>query len=142
MHKKTNKGFTLVELLITMMIVAILAAISIFGLQGARESGRDAKRKADLESIRSALEIYRADCGNYPASLGTSITGACPGPAANTYMQAVPTDPLGGAYIYNRITLTSYRICSTLEQIPDPANDVSGCSGCSGGDCRYRVLNP
>lgn len=67
MYVKTlQKGFTLVELLVSISIVAILIAISIFGIQGAKESARNAKRKADLEAVRSALEIYKADKGEYP----------------------------------------------------------------------------
>ena len=117
-YSDTMKGFTLIELLIAISIIGMLAAISIFGLQGARESGRDSKRKADIESIRSALEIYRADCGSYPANVtgGAPIdgTGSC---AGNTYMEEVPFDPDGVTeYNYTNGGPTQYTICATLEQ--------------------------
>src|SRR5689334_22004949 len=75
-HK--NSGFTLIELLVVISIIAILVGLSIFGLQGARESSRDAKRKADLEQIRSGIEIYRADCNTYPVGSGnaSSVLGS------------------------------------------------------------------
>ncbi len=118
-----KKGFTLIELLIVMSIIGILAAISIFGLQGARESSRDSKRKADLESIRSALEIFRADCGHYPNQgtmpAGSQIRGDgtsnCP--AANVYMESVPGDPDGTSnYTYTRTNATRYQLCANLEE--------------------------
>ena len=82
---KDNRGFTLIELLIVIAIIGIILAISAFGLTGARESSRDAKRKADLETIRGGLELYKSDCNSYPATLpspgnpliGTSDTGSC-----------------------------------------------------------------
>ena len=45
----TSCGFTLIELLVTISIIGILIGLSVFGLQGARQSARDAKRKADLD---------------------------------------------------------------------------------------------
>lgn len=134
-------GFTLVELLIVIAVIGLLAAISIFGLQGARESARDSRRKSDLESIRSALEIHRADCGIYPATLGTQIVGSC---NSNVYMQEVPKDPQENvAYSYNRLTNTSYALCSILEVLPSPANNTTNCdhSACT-GSCDYKVVNP
>ena len=118
---KKNAGFTLIELLVVISIIGVLLAISLFGLQGARESSRDARRKADLEMIRGGLEIYKSDCNIYPASLGSSLVGSgsptsCA--AANTYISSVPSDPLSPArvYTYTRLTTSTYTLCATLEQ--------------------------
>src|SRR3989344_604929 len=67
-----DKGFTMIELLVVIVIIAIMASIAIFGVQGARESGRDAKRKADLANIQSALELFRSDCTDYPAEAASN----------------------------------------------------------------------
>ena len=112
-------GFTLIELLVVISIIGVLMAISLFGMQGARESSRDARRKSDLEMIRSGLEIYRSDCNIYPASLGSSLVGSgsptsCA--VANIYISAVPTDPLGTNYSYSRLTTSTYTLCAALEQ--------------------------
>ena len=52
LFKDKNKGFTLIELLVVISIVGILLGLSIFSLQNSKKSGRDAKRKSDLELIR------------------------------------------------------------------------------------------
>lgn len=146
------KGFTLIELLVVMGIIAVLASLSIFGLRGARESGRDAKRKADLETIRSSLELYKADCNQYPpfASLtvgnpltGDNSTSSCL--SSNTYIDEVPDDPVAGNdYSYNPSTPPlSYTLCAALEG--DTVADIdclSAVANCGGGTCSYSVQNP
>jgi general secretion pathway protein G len=146
--KNYSHGFTLIELLVVIAIISILTAISVFALSGSRESARDVRRKADLEQLRSALEIYRADCNRYPASLpavGSSLTANpsavnCAG-ATNTYIQAVPGDPTSsGNYRYcvgagnNSYTLSTY--------LEDSTATVTACGACSGGTCRYQITSP
>lgn len=140
-----RKGFTLIELLVVISIIGILIALSIFGLQGARESSRDARRKADLELIRSGLEIYKSDCNIYPASLGTSLVGSgSPTTCAttNTYIASVPKDPIDPTrtYLYARPTTTTYELCASLEQGTGTVT-CGGSSNC-GTTCNYKVTNP
>jgi general secretion pathway protein G len=147
--KNTGCGFTLIELLIVISIIGILTGISVFALTGSRESARDTKRKTDIEQIRSALEIYRSDCHQYPASLPTAGSPLQANPAAvncvgtaNTYLQSSPADPTGGAkYLYcPGAGNTTYTLYSYLE---DSTATVTGaCGSCSGGACRYKVTNP
>lgn len=143
---RITSGFTLIELLVVISIVGILMALSLFGISNAREAARDSKRKADLELIRSGLEIYRSDCNDYPASLGTSLSGdgtpaACA--TTNTYISAVPKDPLdpNRRYPYSRPTTITYILCASLENPPSPAMGVGGCGSC-GTTCNYKVVNP
>jgi len=124
--QKLKVGFTLIELLVVISIIGVLMAISLFGFQGARESSRDARRKSDLEMIRSGLEIYKSDCNVYPPSpLGTSLVGSGT-PAscavANTYISSVPKDPLDPirVYTYTRLTTSTYSLCASLEQSITP----------------------
>lgn len=149
--KYLNKGFTLIELLVVITIIGILIGLSVFGMAGARESSRDAKRKADMELIRSGLELYRSDCGAYPAATYTTnwptqIKGstAPPSPAptscaaANVYV-SVPADPASPtrnySYTSNGIT---YEICTALEQGTGSVTCSAGC----GSTCNYKVTNP
>lgn len=143
MMKKTyfnfHKGYTLIELLVVMGIVTVLMGIALVAFQGTRSSARDSRRKADIEQIRSALEMYRSDAGSYPVgnSLGTSITYG-----SNTYLQVVPVDPVSGlAYSYTG-NASAYTICSVLET----GAETPLCTGA--GDCpvgygyNYKACNP
>lgn len=144
--KNIHYGFTMIEMLIVITIISILTALSLFGLQNSREMGRDAARKGDLQAIATALEIYRSDCHEYPATLPAptnSLKSNCTG-VLLTYMEEIPSDPLGSvAYSYNRLSgNVRYALCSTLEEPPTPANDITNCNPCNGGLCGYRVTNP
>ena len=126
-----------------MVIIALLAALSIFALQGARESGRDASRKADLEAIRSALELYKADCNQYPASapsVGSPLTASCPNLA--TYIEEWPADPVPGrsySYVPSGSPPNSYTVCAALE---GDTTSVGGCGSCGSATCSYSRGNP
>ena len=146
-----RKGFTLIELLVVISIIGILLGLSVFGLQGARQASRDARRKADLESIRSGLEIFKADCNKYyvGSSLPSPLVGIPSSPysssclATNTYISLIPSDPIPGtyAYAYSSDGIT-YTLCASLENPPTPV--ASGCVGScgSGATCNYKVKNP
>ena len=153
MQQKRN-GFTLIELLVVMSIIALLLALSAFGIVGARESTRDAQRKADLETIRSALEFYRADCNKYPTlvtaasfygTYGSSFEGSDGGcSATSTYLSKVPQDPKGRNYMYqtNASGLT-YTLCAGLETVTSQDSTNCGTTSCGSGiNCSYGVTNP
>lgn len=151
--KILNTGFTLIELLVVISIIGILIGLSIFGLQGARETSRDAKRKSDLELVRSGVEIYKSDCNTYPISSqltpGSSLVGAgaVPGCVGNIYISQIPNDPTSpnSTYSYSSDGVT-YAICAALEQAPSPAPDPNGpiqnCGSCGSTSCNYVVTNP
>lgn len=143
--KKSN-GFTLVEILVVMVIVAVLSTLSMVAFAGARKTSRDQKRKADLEQMRSALEMYRSDCLTYPAALASPLTG-CPPSGTTTYMSTVPSDAGSYGYRYIYLTPNSYCLCAMLEMggsTVTAACVTAGCSGtaCGGQPCNYSVVNP
>ena len=74
---RQKHGFTIVELLIVIVVIAILAAITIVAYNGIQQRARDTDRKSDISTIKKALEIYYAENGNYPSSSGsTKINGS------------------------------------------------------------------
>lgn len=75
MMGKTRKqtGFTIVELLIVIAVIAILAAITVVAYSGIQARARDSQRQADVRMITKALELYYIDNGRYPAGSGSTV---------------------------------------------------------------------
>lgn len=64
--KKTTSGFTIVELLIVIVVIAILATISVVAYTGIQNRAHLSKMQNDFRNIEQAIEMYRADSGTIP----------------------------------------------------------------------------
>lgn len=116
MKNKNQKGFTLVELLVVIAIIGILATLLLLQLGVARQRARDAKRIVDISQVRTAVELYFDDSGQYP-QVATFIGLATL--VVPKYMTQLPSDPLNnGNYTYNYAYngLTKYHLWAELEQ--------------------------
>ena len=110
MRKK--RGFTLVEIMIVVAIIALLVAIAIPNLLGARRAANDAAAKANLKTLATELETYAAStgAGNYPAdkaALESNATGGGNSAAARKYLEA-PCITAGtgcGGFVYDPVTI-------------------------------------
>jgi general secretion pathway protein G len=91
-------GFTLLELLIVISIIAILIAVVAFSYSQAQKRSRNAQRQSDLNKIALALEEYYSDHREYPeaSQLNCMVTGSGGGCEApnNIYLNQTPLDPL------------------------------------------------
>jgi len=63
---KSSKGFTLIELLIVMSVIAILIGIALPSFRGMQNEARKTKAQGDTRAIRTAIETYYMDHGQYP----------------------------------------------------------------------------
>lgn len=120
---KNKKGFTLLELLVVISIIAMLITIGLSSFSTAQRKGRDAKRKSDIKEIQNALEQYYSVCGySYPTPTGSFFVSVnCPNPAISI-MPTVQTDPrvvtpyfCGPTPGASNCTSVSYTICAMLE---------------------------
>jgi prepilin-type N-terminal cleavage/methylation domain-containing protein len=99
-----KNGFTLIELLVVIAIIALLSSVVFASLNSARAKARDAKRKADLNQIYLALQMYFDDHGYLPTTLSYgenniggwdySSQGGFLTFLAGTYLPTVPLDPI------------------------------------------------
>jgi type II secretion system protein G len=158
---KAKKGFTLVELIVVMAIIGILATLGFSSYTNSINKSKDARRKADLRSIMTALQLYYNDNGQYP-SLGcgincfvkSSTSGVTPWIPALTsnYIKSLPVDPVnngtdpwsgGLTYEYGNVSADgqSFDLVAQLEWHKDPdtcqfkayTNNFTGKSWCPGG---------
>jgi prepilin-type N-terminal cleavage/methylation domain-containing protein len=132
------RGFTLIEILIVVAIIAILASVVLVGLGPTQRQGRDSRRIQDLAQVQTALELFYNHCGFYPG--GNSDSGAdCPSgfgtaltASHDSYetmktevtglkalgLPQLPEDPSGGSYVYqyeSGNSGNSYTLAATLE---------------------------
>lgn len=92
MNKKYLKGFTLVELMVTISVIGILTAVISANFNDARQQANDKKRMTDLKSLQLSLELYKSQYGRYPAQ-GCGTAGsdwAGPGTASGIYKKCSP----------------------------------------------------
>lgn len=135
---RNQKAFTLIELLVVIAIIGILAALIIANLSTARARARDTQRKAHLQQIATALQMYFDVNNNYPntsINLSPNVTyylcnsGFTTTSCSGAYAQFTP--PVGSSYSYTYYlnnNIPSFRISVQLETVPK--NFVCTPNGC------------
>lgn len=152
MSSKLLPGFTLVELLIVIAILAILSTLGISNFQSARIKARDLSRKSDLQTIAKSLEAYVNDHRAYPLSdvdhkivckTGTSCNWGSPftDDTGTVYTAALPTDPIGATYQYISTTGSSYTLYAHIENTQDPTIIPGLGISCGSLECNYKVTS-
>jgi general secretion pathway protein G len=118
--KMRKNGFTLVEVLIVIAIIAVLATLGITNFSAASKKARDSVRKSDLSAINQALVLYRSDRGNYPAVSGQAdvvldISAVAANKLTPTYIREVPKAP-NAVGVYNYVgAAKQFTLCTKLE---------------------------
>lgn len=100
-----QRGFTLIEIMVVVVILGILAAFVVPNLMDKPEQAKMTKAKADIASIEAALDLYRLDMGRYPSTDGglealTEKPSDAPSWKEGGYLKKLPNDPWGQPYNY------------------------------------------
>lgn len=164
---KYNKGFTLVELLIAISLIAILSGVllSVLNPIGIQKKARDSQRVSDLSKIKVALENYFADNRKYPNTAPVTANTWVKTSALSTflengkYINKLPTDPKPTVtancavngwreyYYKTNANGTVYILSANLEIAPSTASTCPytspDCSGCvtTGVNAYYTTID-
>ena len=140
-----NQGFTLIELIVVIAIIAMLTALATFNFNQARVRARDVQRKSELRQIVNALELFKNDWNpqRYPTDgegLNVLVTGGL--------MAKLPVDPREKAtdgswadYTYDQLTSLTFILTACLENASDPDKSVGSCGPGSVG-VPYQLTQP
>lgn len=111
---RTNKGFTLVELLVVLAILGILMGVAVPSYSSYLERAKQTKVKLDIAVLEQALELFHLDTGRYPSpseGLNALVHSSNNPQWMGPYLKQMPLDPSGQAYRYqvadNRPQITS-----------------------------------
>jgi len=84
--RSSQKGFTLIELIVVVTIIGILAGVAISNVKWAQQKAREAALRHDLFEMRKAIDDYYADKAKYPQNLEELKTAK--------YLRDIPKDPV------------------------------------------------
>ncbi len=107
---RENRGFTLIEIMVVLVILGILAGLIVPRIMGRPDEARRMKAKIQIQSLETALQLYKLDTGNYPATeqgLQALVEPPAAGELARSWREGgylekgqVPKDPWGYDYVY------------------------------------------
>lgn len=116
--KLKKQGFTLLELLVVIGIIALLVAIGTVSYTSAQQRTRNAKRRGDVKAIQAAMEQAYAASATYVYPACPGAVSSCAAISAYFANSAIPADPGTGTYTFVTSTTTAYQVCATLETNP------------------------
>lgn len=126
---ETRTGFSLIELMVTVSIIALLSVISVVSINVVSANARDSKRLGDVTSLSNALGIYYIDNGQYPNCVANDRDyggqwTTCLGAALAPYISVMPKDPGkdGYGYDYYRSGKKAYLLFSIERSKPNSTN--------------------
>jgi len=141
---RIKNGFTLIELLVVITIISILTIIAVSQFSTAKIKARDTQRKADLDSVSKAVNMYYADYGEFPDqdafSWGDTFVDD-----DYYYMKVVPEENKAGfdqyCYLPNA-DFTSYVIFGNMEGVGMTTGDFSVSSAGCGTEYNFSLVAP
>lgn len=114
-NKSLRKGFTLIELMVVILIIAILAALIVPRVIGHTTDAKRAKAASDISEIRNALNRFRLACDRYPTSeegLYVLVDGGDIQGWRGPYLEKLVTDPWQNEYVYEEMGNDTFTVVS------------------------------
>lgn len=105
--RQSEKGFTLIEIMIVIVIIGVLATLVIPNIMGRPDEARAVSARADVSTITQALKLYKLDNGRYPTTeqgLNALVSRPTAEPVPRNwknYLDKLPQDPWGTPYQYS-----------------------------------------
>ena len=106
LQNRPTRGFTLIEVMVVIVILAVLAALIVPKVLGRPDEARAVAARQDIATIMQSLKLYRLDNGKYPnAAQGLEALAKKPSQAPipknwKAYVERLPADPWGAPYQY------------------------------------------
>jgi general secretion pathway protein G len=107
-NNNSEKGFTLIEIMVVIIILGILASFVALNLTGQTEEARRTQARVQMETFKTALKLYKLDNGSYPSTeqglqalVKPPEVGKLPRKwREGGYIDKIPKDPWGNEYVY------------------------------------------
>lgn len=143
-NMRNERGFTLIEIMVVIVILALLAALVGPKILGRSDDAKVADAKVQVRNLETALKLYKLDNGNFP-STEQGLTSLVAKPTVGTipknykaegYLESkqVPKDPWGNEYLYlSPSERGDYDLCS------NGADGVKGGEGKAADICNWNI---
>lgn len=131
MHKRFRQGFTIVEVVTAIFIIAVLAVITVLSYNTVQAQARDSKRQSDVTIMLNALERYYDKNGEYPTGCTQGTTTYTPQCEGGPFDVTTNTDVV-------TMNMTTANLRTMLPSIPSTFGDPKQVEGAAFGNGRFQ----